>query len=92
MLLQETVALVIFGWLIGAVLGTRFRVFSLLPAAAFGTVAIAITAFTRDQSLLSTLLAMIFFILSLELGYLSAVGMRYLADICRNALRRWWGT
>ncbi|SDT59433.1 hypothetical protein [Bradyrhizobium canariense] len=69
--------------LIGAVLGTRFRVQVLFTAAMLGFVTVAAIAAVKSSSLLSVIAAEFVYAMSLQIGYLAGL----FAQACMMAAR-----
>lgn len=69
--------------LIGAVLGTRFRVQVLFPAALLGFVTVAVIAAAKSSALSSAVAAELVSVISLQVGYLAGL----LAQACMTAAR-----
>jgi uncharacterized membrane protein len=69
--------------LIGAVLGTRFRVHVLFPAVLLGLVIVAIVAVIKETSFTSALAAVAIYAVSLQFGYLGGLFVRF----CMTAVR-----
>ena len=63
--------------LIGAVLGTRFRVQVLFPAAIFSLVTVAAVAAFKGSAVSSAILAIIVSVFSLQIGYLGGLFTRF---------------
>lgn len=63
--------------LIGAVLGIRFRVQVLFPAAIFSLVTVAAVAAFRGSAVSSAILAVIVSVISLQIGYLGGLFTRF---------------
>jgi hypothetical protein len=74
--------------LIGAVLGTRFRIHALLPAAVFGLAVIAISAVVKGSPISSMIVATIIFTVALQVGYLGGVFTRFCLVAARVASHR----
>ncbi|RED35194.1 hypothetical protein BJ123_10938 [Rhodopseudomonas thermotolerans] len=66
----------ILGFLIGAVLGTRYRVFSLVPVAIGCIGAVGIHAAAARVQLGAALLAMLGITVALQIGYLFGLAVR----------------
>ncbi|PZA13609.1 hypothetical protein DNX69_04450 [Rhodopseudomonas palustris] len=66
----------ILGFLIGAVLGTRYRVFSLVPVAIGCTGAVGIHAAATQVQFGAALLAMLGITVALQIGYLFGLTVR----------------
>jgi hypothetical protein len=69
--------------LIGAVLGTRFRVQVLFPASALGLLIVAVTAALKGSTVWSAIAAELVCAASLQLGYLGGL----LTFACMTAAR-----
>jgi hypothetical protein len=63
--------------LIGAVLGTRFRVQVLFPAAVLGFVVVATVAAFKSSAMSSAIVAAIVCVISLQIGYLGGLFTRF---------------
>lgn len=63
--------------LIGAVLGTRFRVQILFPAATVGCATIATVALLGGSAVSSAIVAAIICVISLQIGYLGGLFTRF---------------
>jgi len=74
--------------LVGAVLGTRFRVLVLFPAALIGFVTIAVVAALKGAAVSSATLAVVLLVTSLQLGYVGGIFTRYCMVASRVALPR----
>lgn len=77
----------LFAFLVGAVLGMRFRVQILIPTGILGIAAVLTTALLRG-SLSSALLVTITFAVALQLGYLGGLFTRFCMVIGRAARHR----
>jgi len=74
--------------LIGAVVGTRFRVQVLFPAAMLGCVMIAAVAALKGSAMSSAILAAVVCVISLQLGYLGGLLTRFYMAASRVASHR----
>jgi hypothetical protein len=74
--------------LIGAVLGTRFRIHVLLPAAVLGLMIVAAVAALRGAAASSAIAAAIVFVIALQLGYLGGLFTRFCLAATRLASYR----
>ncbi|HVX77234.1 MAG TPA: hypothetical protein VHB49_13980 [Bradyrhizobium sp.] len=74
--------------LIGAVLGTRFRVQVLFPAIAFGLLIVAIMAVLKGSSVWSAITAEFVCAVSLQIGYLGGLLASACMTVARAPLRR----
>jgi hypothetical protein len=63
--------------LIGAVLGTRFRVYALFPAAMLGFVTVAIVAVIKGSAISSAIAAVAVYAIALQIGYLGGLFVRF---------------
>ena len=71
--------------LIGAVLGIRFRVQVLFPAAIFSLVTVAAVAAFKGSAVSSAILAVIVSLISLQIGYLGGLFTRFCMAASRVA-------
>lgn len=69
--------------LIGAVMGTRFKVFVLFPAALLGIVTVAVGAAFQGSSMSSAIVAAIVCVGSLQIGYLGGLFTRFCMAVAR---------
>jgi hypothetical protein len=76
-MLEGRGALLVLSILVGALVGMRFKVLSLIPITALGVAFIAANAFVRDESLASALMATILVVVGLQLGYPCGAGIRF---------------
>jgi hypothetical protein len=74
--------------LIGAVLGTRFRIHVLFPAAMLGLVIVAATAVLKGSAASSAIAAAAIFVIALQLGYLGGLFTRFCLAAARLASHR----
>lgn len=74
--------------LIGAVLGTRFRIHVLFPAAVLGLVIVAAVAVFKGSAVSSTIGAAIVFVIALQVGYLGGLFTRFCLAAARLASYR----
>src|SRR5262245_49617584 len=66
-------ALAISGFVAGAILGSRFRVFVLAPAMLFATVSTVAVSLANSVNLLTSFLAVLAVLASLQCGYVGGV-------------------
>ena len=78
----------ISSWLIGAVLGTRFRVHVLLPATILGLVLVAAIAALKGSTLASAGISAVIFMMALQLGYLGGLATRSILAAARLPAHR----
>ena len=69
--------LILLVFLTGAVLGLRFRIFVLAPAAGVTLVAVCATGIARSDGLIVILLAGMLALICLQIGYLGGILTRY---------------
>ena len=74
--------------LIGAVLGTRFRIEVLFPAAMLGLVIVATVAALKGSAMSSAIVAVIVWVISLQIGYLGGLFTRFCMAASRVASHR----
>jgi hypothetical protein len=74
--------------LIGAVLGTRFRVLVLFPAAIVGFAIITTVAAFKGSAMSSAIVAAIVCVISLQIGYLGGLFTRFCMAASRLASHR----
>jgi hypothetical protein len=74
--------------LIGAVVGTRFKVQVLFPAAVLGIVTVAAAAAYTGSTISWAILAAIVCVTSLQLGYLAGLFTRFCMAASRTASHR----
>jgi hypothetical protein len=74
--------------LIGAVLGIRFRVQVLFPAAIFSLVTVAVVATFKGSAVSSAILAVFVSVISLQIGYLGGLFTRFCMAASRVAASR----
>jgi hypothetical protein len=74
--------------LIGAVLGTRFRIQVLFPAAVLGLTIVAATAALKGSAASSAITAAVVFVIALQLGYLGGLFTRFCLAAARLASHR----
>jgi hypothetical protein len=72
-------AIVISSFVAGAILGSCFRVFVLAPAILFGAVSTVAVSFANGVNLLTSVVAVLAVLASLQCGYLGGVVAAYLA-------------
>jgi hypothetical protein len=72
-------AIVISGFVTGAILGSRFRVFVLVPAMLFATVSTVAVSLANGVNLLTSFLAVWAVLASLQCGYVGGVVAAYFA-------------
>jgi hypothetical protein len=79
--------------LVGAVLGTRFKVLVLLPAIFAAVLAILAVGITSSTNFPIIALAMVLATTCLQVGYLGALATRYVVAVARAGLiqRIWHG-
>jgi len=82
------VIIALCSWLIGAVLGTRFRVHALLPAALLGFVMLALVAVIKEVAISSMLAALAVHVVALQLGYMGGVFARFCITAARTPSHR----
>ena len=63
--------------LVGAVMGTRFTVLALFPAALLGVVAVAAAAAYQGSAISSAIVGAIVCVVSLQVGYLGGLFTRF---------------
>jgi hypothetical protein len=74
--------------LIGAVMGTRFKVQVLFPAAALGIATVAAVALYRGSTISWASVAVIVCVASLQIGYLAGLFTRFCMAASRMASHR----
>jgi hypothetical protein len=74
--------------LVGAVMGTRFRVLVLFPAAMIGCAIVAALSALKGSAISSAVVAAIVCVVSLEMGYLGGLFTRFCLAASRVAPRR----
>ena len=74
--------------LIGAVMGTRFRVQILFPAATLGCATIAAVAVFKGSAISSAIMAAIICVIALQIGYLGGLLTRFFMAASRVTSRR----
>ena len=74
--------------LIGAVLGTRFRVHVLFPAVVLGLVIVATVAVIKEASFSSALTALAIYAVALQFGYLGGLFVRFCMAAARTPSHR----
>jgi hypothetical protein len=74
----------ICSWLIGAALGTSFRVHVLLPAALLGLVILAAVTAIKEVAISSALAALTVDVLALQFGYMAGVFARFCITAART--------
>jgi hypothetical protein len=72
-------AIVIFGFVTGAILGSRFRVFVLVPAILLAIISSVAVSLANGVNLLTSFLAMFAVLASLQSGYVGGVVAAYFA-------------
>jgi hypothetical protein len=72
-------AIAISGFVAGAILGSRFRIFVLAPATLFATVSTVALSFANGVNLLTSFLAVLAVLASLQCGYAGGVVATYFA-------------
>jgi hypothetical protein len=65
-------------FVVGAVLGQRFKVFVLLPATSLAFICTIVAGITRAQDVWSIAIAAVGATIALQIGYLIETGIRYL--------------
>jgi hypothetical protein len=75
--------------LIGTVLGTRFRIQVLFPAAMLGFVIVAAVAVFKGSAISSAIAAAIICVISLQIGYLAGLFTRFCMAASRVTSHRW---
>jgi hypothetical protein len=75
-------------FLIGAVLGTRFRVQVLFPAAVIGLMVIAPVAALKGEVISAAVMMAVTYATALQLGYLGGLVIRYCMVVVRSASHR----
>jgi hypothetical protein len=75
-------------FLSGAVLGLRFKVFSLAPGIVLTTIAVLVVGITCGKSLGSTLLGELLAVIALQIGYVGGLLARYAASLARAGVHR----
>jgi hypothetical protein len=73
------IALALSSFLIGSVLGTRFRFVVLLPVVAVGSVAVAVIFAAQGGTLSQTVLAIVILASLLQFGYICAAVFKHAA-------------
>ena len=81
-------AIVIFGFVAGAILGSRFRVFVLAPAMLFASVSTVSVSFANGVNLLTSFLAVLAVLASLQCGYVGGAVAAYFAARIKLPHRR----
>jgi hypothetical protein len=76
------------GLLVGAVLGTRFRVLIVIPAAILGVIVITLVSAIESIAIASVVDAAIVYTISLQVGYLGGLFTRFLMVATRAAIYR----
>jgi hypothetical protein len=74
--------------LIGAVMGTRFRVQVLFPAATLGFTMVAAVALLKGSAMSSAIVAAIICVISLQIGYLGGLFTRFYVAASRVTSHR----
>jgi hypothetical protein len=80
--------LILLAFLLGALLGMRFKVFILIPAIGFGLLAILAAGIARGNSASGTLIAAVLASSCLQIGYISGIIIRYSVAPARAGRRR----
>jgi len=75
--------LILLVFLLGAVLGMRFKVLILIPAIAFALIAILVGGVARGDSVSAILVAVVLASICLQIGYLSGIATRYSIALAR---------
>jgi hypothetical protein len=78
----------LYSLLIGAVLGTRLRVYVLFPAAMLGLVIVVTVAVFTGSAVSSAVAAAIACVISLQIGYLIGLFTRFCMAASRGAFYR----
>jgi hypothetical protein len=79
---------IIFGSLIGAVLGLRFKVFILIPTGCFALAIAAVDGLARGHALRWIAITMITAATSLQIGYLGGCVLRSLVAVAPERLQQ----
>ena len=74
--------------LVGAVIGTRFKVQVLFPAAMLGCAMVAAVAVLKGSALSSAIVAAILCVISLQIGYLGGLFTRFCMAASRGTFYR----
>jgi hypothetical protein len=80
--------LMLLVFLIGAVLGMRFRVLVLVPAIGFASIVVLAACFVGGESLSVTMATTILTASGLQIGYLGGVATRYTTALARTSRLR----
>ena len=75
--------LILLAFLLGAVLGMRFKVFILIPAIGFALIAILAGGIARGNSVSGTLIVAVLASSCLQIGYLLGIIARYSVALTR---------
>ena len=75
--------LILLVFLLGAILGMRFKVLVLIPVIAFALIAILVGGVTRGDSASAILIAIVLVSIGLQIGYLSGIATRYTIALAR---------
>jgi hypothetical protein len=75
--------LILLVFLLGAILGMRFKVLILIPVIAFALIAILVGGVTRGDSVSAILFAIALVSIGLQLGYLTGIATRYTIALAR---------
>jgi hypothetical protein len=79
---------VILGFLLGAVLGMRFKVFILLPAVAFAVCIVAVAGIVNSSPASTVFIAAVLTSVCLQFGYVGGVVTRHITVLARTARLR----
>ena len=74
---------ILLAFLLGAVLGMRFKVFILIPAIGFALIALLAGGIARGDNVSAILIAAVLSSSSLQIGYLGGILTRYSIAIAR---------
>lgn len=80
--------LMLLAFLIGAVLGMRFKVLVLIPAIGFVLIAVLAGCFVGGESISITMATAVFAASCLQIGYLGGVATRYTTALARTSRLR----
>ncbi len=80
--------LLLLVFLIGAVLGTRFKVLVLIPAIGLTVSAILAAGIVRGESISTFAVTAILAVSCLQIGYLSGIATHYIAALGHSGRRR----
>jgi predicted Na+-dependent transporter len=82
--------LLFISFLVGAVLGQRFKVFVLVPATSLALICTIAAGIARAQHIWSIAMAAVGVTIALQIGYLIGTGIRYLIAADGPARRRFF--